>query len=446
MHKLIYLIMLSFTVFAQDNPVLEFSLEEAVEHALLYNNTAQNSTSDVRLAQLQKWQTTSTGLPQINANISYNNWIQQQISLIPAEFFGGNAGEFTEVAFGTKQTMNGTLTISQKIFDGSYLVGLQAAKVYLEISKNAQEKTYTELRKAVTNSYGNILLTEENIKILNANIAVIEKNIEDLKKVYENGMTEEENIEQLQLTRSGLISAKNYNLTLKGLAYAMFNLTIGVDTNATVVLSDSMEDLIALSEIKNTAIAKNSVENAIDFKIARNDLKSKELLLKLEKSKALPTINAFVNGTYSGNSNNFDFLDQSQKWFGASMFGLNMSIPLFSSLGRSALTQKAKINLEKSERDLNNLRQQILVKIKSAENDLSFAKQDLVNKKQGLDLAKRIEQKNQIKFFEGLASSFELSQAQTQLYTAQQQYIQAMLYVLNKHIALDVLLNPNQIN
>ena len=139
MHKLIYLIMLSFTVFAQDYPVLEFSLEEAVEHALLYNNTAQNSTSDVRLAQLQKWQTTSTGLPQINANISYNNWIQQQISLIPVEFFGGNAGEFTEVAFGTKQTMNGTLTISQKIFDGSYLVGLQAAKVYLEISKNAQE-------------------------------------------------------------------------------------------------------------------------------------------------------------------------------------------------------------------------------------------------------------------------------------------------------------------
>lgn len=446
MHKLIYLIMLSFTVFAQDNSVLEFSLEEAVEHALLYNNTAQNSTSDVRLAQLQKWQTTSTGLPQINANISYNNWIQQQISLIPAEFFGGNAGEFTEVAFGTKQTMNGTLTIIQKIFDGSYLVGLQAAKVYLEISKNAQEKTYSELRKVVTNTYGNILLTEENIKILNANIAVIEKNIEDLEKVYENGMTEEENIEQLQLTRSGLISTKNYNLRLKGLAYAMFNLTIGVDTNATVVLSDSMEDLIALSEIKNTSINKNSVENTIDFKIARNDLKSKELLLKLEKSKALPTINAFVNGTYSGNSNNFDFLDQSQKWYGASMFGLNMSIPLFSSLGRSALTQKAKINLEKSERDLNNLRQQILVKIKSAENDLSFAKQDLVNKKQGLDLAKRIEQKNQIKFFEGLASSFELSQAQTQLYTAQQQYIQAMLYVLNKHIALDVLLNPNQIN
>lgn len=446
MYKLFAFILLTFSVFAQDNSVQKFSLQDALDHALLYNNEAQNSKSDVRLAELQKWQTTSTGLPQINADISYNNWIKQQVSLIPAEFFGGNVGEFAEVVFGTEQTMNGTLTVSQKIFDGSYLVGLQAAKVYLKISKNAEVKTYTELRKAVTNAYGTVLLTEENIKILEANILVVENNIEDLQKVYENGMTEEENIEQLQLTRSGLISTRNYNLILKDLAYDMFNLTVGLNINTPVILTDTLENLVTTSDLKTTEISENSAENTIDFKIALNDLKSKELLLKLEKSKALPTINAFVNGTYIGNSDRFDFLDRSQKWFGASLFGVNMSIPLFSALGRSASTQKAKINLEKSERGLINLKQQIEVQIKSAQNDLEFAKQDLKNKKQGLDLAKRIEQKNQIKFFEGLASSFELSQAQTQLYTAQQQYIQAMLSVLNKHIALDVLLNPNPIH
>lgn len=446
MYKLFVFILVSFSVYAQDNSIQKFSLQDALDHALFHNNEAQNSKSDVRLAELQKWQTTSTGLPQISANISYNNWIQQQISLIPAEFFGGNMGDFAEVAFGTKQTMNGTLTLSQKVFDGSYLVGLQAAKVYLEISKNAQEKTYTELRKAVTNAYGNVLLTEENIKILQANILVIEKNIADLQKVYENGMTEEENIEQLQLTRSGLISMRNYNLILKDLAYDMFNLTVGLNINTPVMLTDTLENLITTSSLKTPGISENSAENTIDFKIALNDLRSKELLLKLEKSKALPTINAFINGTYSGNSDRFDFLERSQKWFGASLFGVNISIPIFSALGRSASTQKAKINLERSERNLKNLEQQIEVQIKSAQNDLEFAKQDLKNKKQGLDLAKRIEQKNQIKFFEGLASSFELSQAQTQLYTAQQQYIQAMLYVLNKHIALDILLNPNPIN
>ena len=173
-------------------------MQQAIEYALVNNRSALDSQSDVRFAELQKWETTATGLPQINVDISYNNWIEQQISLIPAEFFGGLPGDFIEVAFGTQQTMNGTLTLKQKIFDGSYLVALQASKVYLEISKNAREKTMNELRKTVANAYGNVLLTEENVKILESNIKVVEKNISDLQKVYENGMTEEETVEQLQ--------------------------------------------------------------------------------------------------------------------------------------------------------------------------------------------------------------------------------------------------------
>jgi outer membrane protein TolC len=195
-----------------------------------------------------------------------------------------------------------------------------------------------------------------------------------------------------------------------------------------------------------TETSNGNLENNIDFKIALNNMRSNALLFKLEKSKALPTINAFINGGYVGNNNRFNFLDRTQKWFGASLFGVNMSIPMFSSMGRSAATQKAKIALEKSERTLANTRQELEIKIKRAQNELAFAQQDLENKKQAQNLAKRIEEKNQIKFFEGLASSFELSQAQTQLYTAQKQYMEAMLSVLNKHIALDVLLNPNPIN
>ena len=398
------------------------------------------------MAELQKWETTATGLPQISADISYNNWIEQQISLIPAEFFGGMPGDFIEVAFGTQQTVNGTVTLKQKLFDGSYLVALQASKVYLEISKNAKEKTLNELRKVVTNAYGSILLAEENILILDANIEILEKNIEELQKVYENGLTEAENIEQLQLTLSGLVSARNYNAILKNLAYEMFNLTLGLDIDTSVNLTDRMEDLVVKVLLSTTETSNSSLENNIDFKIAINNMRSNELLFKLEKSKALPTINAFINGGYAGNNNRFNFLDRSQKWFGASLFGVNMSVPLFSSLERSAATQKAKIALEKSERALVNTRQELKIKIKRAQNELAFAQQDLETKKQAQNLAKRIEEKNQIKFFEGLASSFELSQAQTQLYTAQKQYMEAMLSVLIKHIALDVLLNPNPIN
>ena len=445
MHKVFALLLFSFSVFSQ-NETLFFSLDEAIDYAHANNKMALDSQSDIRMAELQKWETTATGLPQINADISYNNWIEQQISLIPAEFFGGMPGDFIEVAFGTQQTVNGTVTLKQKLFDGSYLVALQASKVYLEISKNAKEKTLSELRKVVTNAYGSVLLAEENISILDANIAVLEKSITELQKVYENGLTEAENIEQLQLTLSGLVSARNYNAILKNLAYEMFNLTLGLDIDTSVNLTDRMEDLVVKVLLSPTETSNSSLENNIDFKIAVNNMRSNELLFKLEKSKALPTINAFINGGYAGNNNRFNFLDRSQKWFGASLFGVNMSVPLFSSLGRSAATQKAKIALEKSERALVNTRQELKIKIKRAQNELAFAQQDLEAKKQAQNLAKRIEEKNQIKFFEGLASSFELSQAQTQLYTAQKQYMEAMLSVLNKHIALDVLLNPNPIN
>ncbi len=445
MHKVFALLFFSFSVFSQ-NETLVFSLEEAIDYAHSNNKLALDSQSDVRMAELQKWETTATGLPQISADISYNNWIEQQISLIPAEFFGGMPGDFVEVAFGTQQTVNGTVTLKQKLFDGSYLVALQASKVYLEISKNAKEKTLSELRKVVTNAYGSILLAEENILILDANIEVLEKNIEELQKVYENGLTEVENIEQLQLTRAGLVGARNYNAILKNLAYEMFNLTLGLNIDTLVNLTDRMEDLVVKVLLSPTETSNSSLENNIDFKIAINNMRSNELLFKLEKSKALPTINAFINGGYAGNNNRFNFLDRSQKWFGASLFGVNMSVPLFSSLGRSAATQKAKIALEKSERALVNTRQELKIRIKRAQNELAFAQQDLETKKQAQNLAKRIEEKNQIKFFEGLASSFELSQAQTQLYSAQKQYMEAMLSVLNKHIALDVLLNPNPIN
>lgn len=445
MHKVFALLLFSFSVFSQ-NETLFFSLDEAIDYAHANNKMALDSQSDIRMAELQKWETTATGLPQINADISYNNWIEQQISLIPAEFFGGMPGDFIEVAFGTQQTVNGTVTLKQKLFDGSYLVALQASKVYLEISKNAKEKTLSELRKVVTNAYGSILLAEENILILDANIEVLEKNIGELQKVYENGLTEVENIEQLQLTRAGLVSARNYNAVLKNLAYEMFNLTLGLNIDTPVNLTDRMEDLVVKVLLYPTETSNGNLENNIDFKIALNNMRSNALLFKLEKSKALPTINAFINGGYAGNSNRFNFLDRTQKWFGASLFGVNMSIPMFSSLGRSAATQKAKIALEKSERTLANTRQELEIKIKRAQNELAFAQQDLENKKQAQNLAKRIEEKNQIKFFEGLATSFELSQAQTQLYTAQKQYMEAMLSVLNKHIALDVLLNPNPIN
>ncbi len=418
-----------------------FSLQEAIDYALENNRTAKNAARDITAAEKQKWETTSTGLPQISAKIDYNNWLKQQVSLIPAEFFGGNPGEFAEVAFGTKQTMNATITVNQKVFDGSYLVGLQSAKVFLEISKNAKEKTDLEVRKSVIDAYGNVLLSEESIAILKRNIAVLEKNLEETSKIYENGLEEEESVEQLQITLSGVKSNLNNTTRLNTLAYQMLNITLGIDIEDNITLTDSLESLTSQNIVLSLLDAEENVENTIDYKIAANDKRSKELLLKLEKSKALPTIDAFINGGYAGNNNSFDFLKKEQQWFGSSLIGVNMNIPIFSSLGRSAATQRAKINLDKSTDDLLETSQKLKLQISRAKSDYRFSIEDYENKKQNLNLAERIEQKNQTKFFEGIASSFDLRQAQTQLYTSQQEYLQAMLDVINKKAELETVLN-----
>ena len=426
--------------YSQEQPS-SFSLQEAIDYALENNRQAKNAARDIDAAKQQKWETTATGLPQLNASASYQNNLKQQVSLVPAEFFGGEEGEFAEVIFGTKQNANATATLSQLIFDGSYLVGLQSAKVFLEISKNAKEKTDLEVRKNVINAYGNVLLAEESVLILEKNIEVLEKNLDETTKIYENGLEEEESVEQLQITLSNLKSNLNNSIRLRGIAYQMFNITLGIDYSADVKLTEDLDQLTEKNISLEVLDLTSDITSTIDYKIAENDTKSKELLLKLEKTKALPTLSAYLNGGYLGFSDEFTFFDKDQSWAGFSAFGFNLDIPIFSSGGRSAATQRAKINLEKSKDDLTETEQRLKLQIDTAKSNYKFAIEDYNNKKENLALAERIERKNQTKFFEGIGSSFELRQAQTQLYSAQQELLQAMLDVINTKAELETLTN-----
>ena len=446
--KLILFLFVTTLGFSQEAPQ-QFSLQEAIDFALENNRTAKNAARDIDAAIERKWETTATGLPQINADIGYQNFLKQQVSLLPAsilseedrEDFGLGINDQFPVTFGTKQNLNATVTLSQLLFDGSYLVGLQSAKVFLEISKNAKDKTDLEVRKQVINAYGNVLLAEESIQVFERNLITLKKNLDETTKIYENGLGEEESVEQLQITLAGVQSNLNNVNRLKTLAYQLFNITLGLDINNTTTLTDNLESLAEINLVLSLLDADETIDGTIDYKIAANDKRAKELLLKLEKSKALPRLSAFLNGGYTGNNDSFGFLNNDQQWFGSSLLGFNMSIPIFSSLGRSAATQRAKINLEKAGNDLLETEQRLLFEVKNAKSNYQFAIEDYDIKKQNLALAERIEQKNQVKFFEGIGSSFELRQAQTQLYTAQQDYLQAMLDVINKKADLETVLN-----
>jgi len=429
----------SFHINAQES--ISLSLEQAIDYALKNSYASINASRDIDAAKLKKWETTTMGLPQISATIDYQNWIKQQVSLIPAGFFGGNAGEFTEVSFGTKHNMNATATLNQLIFDGSYLVGLQSAIVYLQISKNAKEKTELSIREAVINAYGNVLLSEESVLILEKNITTLQKNLDETIEIYKNGLAEEESVEQLQITLSSIKSQLSKTKNLKNIAYKMLNIILGTDITTPIFLTDNLNKLA--KDNLNLELLSNdlTLENHIDFKIAKNNERANELLVKLEQSKALPTLSSFLNFGYAGFGENFDFTKKEQKWFDSSLLGVSLNIPIFSSLARSSRTQQAKIELDKAKTSLTETEQKLKLQLESAKTEYNFSIEEFETSKQNLALAERIEKKQQIKFFEGLSTSFELSEAQRQLYTMQQNYLQNMLQLIANKAALDNALN-----
>ena len=445
-HK-IYLI--TFVLFGLHFPICQtlpelVSLEEALAFGEQNNRNIKKASMEIRKAYKDQWSTIAIGLPQISANADYQNFIELPTSLIPAQFFGGNEGEFAEVQFGTPQTMTAGLTLQQLIFDGSYIVGLEASKIFLKISENIFEKTLLEVRRNIVQTYSSVLLARENIDFLKKNKNNLEKNLLELNQLYENGFEEEESVEQIRLTLSGVKTQLRYINNVERITLDMLKLLMGFPIKSPLILSDNLEKLTNDS-LFNFKVPENlSLDNNIDIKIAENNLLSETLLYRYERSKGLPRLSAFLNGNYTGNSESFTFTQQEQKWFGAALLGINLQIPVFSSLRRSALSQKAKIAMLQAENDLTETQERILIEVKAAENDYKLAVENYFTNKENLELATRIEKKNQLKYFEGVTSSFELREAQLQLYSAQNNYIKSIQEVIQKKLSLQTILNTPQ--
>ena len=444
-HLILFLTLLKGITYAQELPD-SLSLEDAITFGLINNRSIINADRDIQKAKKEKWKTIASGLPQISSEINYQNFLEMPVSLVPAEFFGGNQGEFSELIFGTEQNMIGSLKMEQLIFDGSYLVGLQATKVYLAISENLFEKTNLEVKKTITNLYSNVLLAEYNILFLEKNKASLENNFQEIHNLFKSGFKEEESVEQIQLSLAQTNSRLKYAQKMVKIQQDMLKFVIGYPMETPLKLTDELDDIFNENLYFESAPDPDNVENNIDIRIASNNVKSESLKLKLEKSKALPKVNAFVNQTYTGNSNEFTFTNDDQKWYGSSLLGLNVKIPIFSSLGRSANTQKAKISLDQAKTNLEEVQSKIRIEVRTALNEYQFAIDNYYTEKENLRLAENIEGKNQIKYFEGMIQSFELRMSQIQLYTAQNNFVSAIQKVITNKIELETLLNNSNTN
>jgi len=416
---------------------MSLSMQEAIDYAIKNSYENKVSLNNIEAAKKKKWETTTIGLPQVNGVVDYQNWLKQQVQLVDFN----NDGVDEELIFTKKQTTKASVTLSQLIFDGSYLVGLQSAKTYLKISEQAKEKTELSTREAVVNAYGNVLVTEKSIEILERNKAVLEKNLDETQKTYDNGLTELENVEQLQITLGNVESNLRNAERLREIAYQMLNVSLGNSIDSKLTLTSTLDNLVVDNTDLSLLATQFDIDNHIDFRIAQNDRESKRLLMKLEQSKYLPTVSAFVNYGVTAFSDSFTFLDSNQRWLGSSLLGVSLNVPIFSSFGRNAKVKQAKIELENADIRLEEAKQKLNLQVETAKSEYQLGIENYETAKKNLALAERIEKKQQVKFFEGISSSFDLLQAQNQLYTQQNNYVQSMLNVIAKKAQLENALN-----
>lgn len=410
------LLMLSVVVFSQSS----FTLEEAIDYTLKNNYEILKSDLEIKKAEKKIWETTAIGLPHIDAGVDYNYNID-----VPVAVFQGNV-----IPLGSKQSLAGNIQATQLLFNGSYIVGLQSARAFKEISNLAKEKTEAELKKAVTNAYSAVVIADENIKILNKNLINAEKNIKEIKALFDTGFVEEQTVDQINFTLTQLKASNKFAARQRERALNTLKFIMGVEQNQNLLLSTDLESLMLDNlQLLDTPLTAE-IASHIDYKIANHQVKISELQVKYQKTMALPSLNTFFSHSQNNFSQDKSIFSGFDSWNPATVWGVKLSIPIFSSLQRHAKTQQAQIDLESSEIERKKKEQELIQQVKNAKIAFESALDNYYTASDLVKLSDKIYKKEKTKYFEGLSSSMDLTKTEEQLYNAENQYIQTAFDVI----------------
>lgn len=422
---------------AQDNV---FTLQQAIDYALTNQFQAKNADLDITKAKKKIWETTSIGLPQVNGGFDYQNNIDLAFDLeVPDPIPPGQ--EFI-LLFAAQHNTTAKINVSQLVFDGTYIVGLQAAKTYADLSKIQKEQTLVEIKQQVASSYYLALVSVENHKMLSKSNEVLDQNIKETKALFEQGFVEETDLDQLELLKSNLeinlINAENQ----KKISYKMLQLNMGFPLDESIVLSDSLLGIIDKINVEDILKTPFTAANNAEFKVLEVQEDLLELDVRRYQMQRLPTIGAFYQAQGQAYQTEFDFYKEAS-WFNSQTAGLSVSIPIFSSGMHGAKISQAKIELEKMQNSKKFFEESLKLQYDNANNNLNVNYLSYLNAKKSMDIAQKILDKTRIKYKEGVAGSFELTQIENQFIEAQGNYINNLFKLLNSKVELDKLLNKN---
>jgi outer membrane protein len=439
MTKFILLIFISISLSGWSQKMI--TLEEAQSMALENNNAIKNARLDLDIAKQKIWETTAIGLPQINAEGGFQNFLELPTTVLPANAFNPMApeDELIGIQFGTDYNVTGNITLTQLIFDGRYFVGLQASRAVSDLYKKSIKKSELDAKKSVAQAYYTIVVTQATLKTLEASYTELEKIYASTKKIADAGLLEQTDADQLSIT---LRSVENNLTSIKNqieVAENLLKLEMGLELTDSIEVNQSLDYFIADAKV----LAQNNFNSSanINYQLVEQQLILSRLNVKNEKAFAMPSLAGFITHQQQAMRNDFSFFESGQPWYPSTFWGLRLTIPIFSSGMRLSKINQSKLEVKKLENSLYQLDNALKIQYQQTVSNFELALTTLENEQQNVAVTEKIMRNMNIKFQERMVSSIELSQAQTQYLNAQANYVNAAYKLINAKLELNYLLN-----
>jgi outer membrane protein len=409
---------------------LSLSLQQAMDLAAKQSYAVRASDLEAQKSVARSKEITAIGLPQINGSAELDNFLNVPTSLIPNFFTQDpNAPKYAPVQFGVPWSMKAGITLSQLIFDGSYLVGLRAAREVKVQSQQDLERTQADARGQAAKAYYGVLAAEEGARITNEGIPLLEKSLREVTAMKEAGFMEQTDMDriniQLEQTRA---AARNFSQQAE-VARMMLALTLGVPNGTPIALTDKLETL--LIDANETGLVEKPLDPAthVEQVYANTLVRLQELNLKNDKAKYLPSLAGFLSHSEVWNGPKFD-PGGTYAFYPTTLWGLQLNVPVFSSGMRSHKVDQGKFALEQVKINQTATEERLRTMAEKARNEARTAYDNLKTEERTMQLAKSILDRTSIKFTNGNAASFELTQEQGNYLLAQQTYVQSLVQLL----------------
>jgi len=445
-------------VFSQ-NDTLVLDLKQAQSMALSNNQNVKNAQIDLKIAKKKIWETTASGLPQVSGQISYNDMLEIPTTLIPdfisPAVYGvllqeglispsqmpSGESQYFAAKFGTQHNASYKIQASQLIFNGAYIVGLQASKIYYQLSDQSYVKKNQDAIDNVTSSYYLVLVAHESIRILDSSYQTIEKSASDIEQIANTGLADETDAEQLKVTAMNIKNTLQRMKRQAEVSERLLKFQMGIDLDKPIKLTDNLDNLLGQINFASVLADTFNLEQNINYKLIETQEKLTKLNFQREKSSFLPSIVGFFSYQKSAMRSEFDIFDSNKPWYPTKVVGLTIDIPIFSSGQRLMKAQEAKLELEKMKNTKEQAAEGLKMEYSNARNAYLNSYESYLQNKESYALASKIYDRWQIKFKEGVASSMELTTQQGQYLTAQANYYNSIFELLSAKVKLERMLN-----